>query len=48
MTALSMVEAIRAALRDAMIADDRVIVFGEDVARLGGVFRVTEGLADEL
>src|ERR1700709_963035 len=29
-----------------MAADDRVLVFGEDVARLGGVFRVTEGLAE--
>jgi 2-oxoisovalerate dehydrogenase E1 component beta subunit len=48
MTELTMVEAIRAALRDAMLADDRVVVFGEDVAKLGGVFRVTEGLADEL
>jgi 2-oxoisovalerate dehydrogenase E1 component subunit beta len=48
MTELSMVEAIRSALRDAMLDDDRVVVFGEDVAKLGGVFRVTEGLADEL
>lgn len=39
-----MVEAIGAALHDAMAADDRVVVFGEDVARQGGVFRVTEGL----
>jgi pyruvate dehydrogenase E1 component beta subunit len=29
-----------------MEADDRVVVFGEDVARQGGVFRVTEGLHD--
>jgi len=28
-----------------MTADDRVLVFGEDVAELGGVFRVTDGLA---
>jgi 2-oxoisovalerate dehydrogenase E1 component beta subunit len=27
-----------------MEADDRVLVFGEDVGRLGGVFRVTDGL----
>jgi 2-oxoisovalerate dehydrogenase E1 component beta subunit len=39
-----MVQAIGAALHDAMDADDRVVVFGEDVARQGGVFRVTEGL----
>jgi pyruvate dehydrogenase E1 component beta subunit len=41
---MSMVQAIGAALHDAMAADDRVVVFGEDVARQGGVFRVTEGL----
>jgi pyruvate/2-oxoglutarate/acetoin dehydrogenase E1 component len=35
------------ALRDALRADDRVLLFGEDVARLGGVFRVTEGLREE-
>jgi 2-oxoisovalerate dehydrogenase E1 component beta subunit len=43
---LTMVQAINRALHDAMAADDRVLVFGEDVARLGGVFRVTEGLAE--
>jgi 2-oxoisovalerate dehydrogenase E1 component beta subunit len=42
----TMARAINQALHDAMAADDRVLVFGEDVARLGGVFRVTEGLAD--
>ncbi|HTY29628.1 MAG TPA: alpha-ketoacid dehydrogenase subunit beta, partial [Mycobacterium sp.] len=31
---------------DAMAADERVLVFGEDVATLGGVFRVTEGLSE--
>lgn len=43
---LTMVSAINRALHDAMAADERVLVFGEDVARLGGVFRVTEGLAE--
>ena len=43
-TTVSMVQAINRALRDAMTADDRVPVFGEDVAKLGGVFRVTDGL----
>jgi pyruvate dehydrogenase E1 component beta subunit len=43
---LTMVAAINRALHDAMAGDDRVLVFGEDVARLGGVFRVTEGLAE--
>jgi pyruvate dehydrogenase E1 component beta subunit len=42
-----MVQAINAALRDAMSADERVVVFGEDVGRQGGVFRVTEGLQSE-
>ncbi|MCU1494081.1 MAG: 2-oxoisovalerate dehydrogenase [Acidimicrobiaceae bacterium] len=39
-----MVEAINAGLADAMADDDHVLVFGEDVGRLGGVFRVTDGL----
>ena len=43
----NMVQAINAALRDAMRADDRVLVFGEDVGPLGGVFRVTDGLTAE-
>jgi pyruvate dehydrogenase E1 component beta subunit len=43
-TAVSMVKALNLALRDAMLADVRVVVFGEDVGQLGGVFRVTEGL----
>ncbi|KRE34717.1 2-oxoisovalerate dehydrogenase [Mycobacterium sp. Soil538] len=42
----SMAQAINRALSDAMAADERVLVFGEDVATLGGVFRVTEGLAE--
>src|ERR1700755_2303418 len=43
---LTMAQAINRALHDAMAADDRVLVFGEDVAKLGGVFRVTEGLTE--
>ena len=45
-TNLTMAQAINRALHDAMAADDRVLVFGEDVAKLGGVFRVTEGLTE--
>jgi 2-oxoisovalerate dehydrogenase E1 component beta subunit len=45
-TEMTLAQAVNAALRDAMAADDRVLVFGEDVATLGGVFRVTEGLAE--
>ncbi|HEY8455669.1 MAG TPA: alpha-ketoacid dehydrogenase subunit beta [Actinopolymorphaceae bacterium] len=41
---LTMAQALNAALRDAMQADDSVVVFGEDVGQLGGVFRVTDGL----
>lgn len=43
---LTMVQALNRALHDAMAADDRVLVFGEDVATQGGVFRVTEGLTE--
>ncbi|HEV8563914.1 MAG TPA: transketolase C-terminal domain-containing protein [Actinomycetota bacterium] len=42
-----MVAALNAALRDALHEDDRLLVFGEDVGRMGGVFRVTDGLQDE-
>ena len=42
--AVTMAQALNAALRDAMASDDKVVVFGEDVARLGGVFRITDGL----
>jgi pyruvate dehydrogenase E1 component beta subunit len=38
--------ALGAALRDAMAADDRVVLLGEDVGRLGGVFRITDGLQE--
>jgi pyruvate dehydrogenase E1 component beta subunit len=44
---LSMAQAINAALRDAMRTDPTVLVLGEDVGRLGGVFRVTDGLSAE-
>jgi pyruvate dehydrogenase E1 component beta subunit len=47
MPEVTMVGALNAALRDAMQADPRTLVFGEDVGALGGVFRVTEGLQDE-
>ena len=40
-----MAAALNAALADALAADPRVLVFGEDVGTLGGVFRVTDGLA---
>jgi 2-oxoisovalerate dehydrogenase E1 component beta subunit len=42
---VTMAGALNAALADSLSADDRVLVFGEDVGTLGGVFRVTDGLA---
>ncbi len=41
---VTMAKAVNTALADAMAADERVVVFGEDVGALGGVFRVTDGL----
>jgi len=46
MPELTMVEAIRCALGDALAADERVIVLGQDVGVNGGVFRATEGLQE--
>ncbi|UVO12267.1 alpha-ketoacid dehydrogenase subunit beta [Mycobacterium sp. SVM_VP21] len=43
---LTMVAALNRALHDAMDADPKVLVFGTDVGVQGGVFRVTEGLAE--
>ena len=47
MTQLTMVKALNAGLRKAMEDDPKVLVMGEDVGRLGGVFRVTDGLAKD-
>ena len=44
---LSYAEAIREALAQAMTADPRVFLFGEDVALAGGVFAVTPGLHEK-
>ncbi len=43
---MTMLEAINHTLHAEMAHDDRVMVFGEDVAANGGVFRATEGLLD--
>jgi pyruvate dehydrogenase E1 component beta subunit len=40
-------EAIRAAMREALRADPRVFLMGEDVGRYGGAFAVSLGLLDE-
>ncbi|MFP5309917.1 MAG: alpha-ketoacid dehydrogenase subunit beta [Actinomycetes bacterium] len=44
--AVTMAQAINKALHDAMSEDEKVLVFGEDVGKLGGVFRVTDKLQD--
>lgn len=47
MTEMGMGKAINEGLRKAMQDDDRVLIMGEDIGRLGGVFRITDGLLDE-
>jgi pyruvate dehydrogenase E1 component beta subunit len=42
---ITMARALNQALADALAEDERVLVFGEDVGKLGGVFRITDGLA---
>jgi len=46
MPEVTLVEAVNMALAHEMAADERVIVFGEDVAVNGGVFRATAGLLE--
>jgi 2-oxoisovalerate dehydrogenase E1 component beta subunit len=47
MPTMNMVQAINDGLRLEMRRDPRVVVLGEDVGKVGGVFRVTQGLYDE-
>lgn len=47
MAVLTMAKALNDGLRKAMEADPRVLVMGEDVGKLGGVFRITDGLQAE-
>src|SRR5690606_20938846 len=47
MAILRYAEALNAALREEMARDERVFVFGEDIATYGGVFRVTKDLLQE-
>ena len=44
---LTMAKALNLGLRAALGSDDRVLLMGEDIGTLGGVFRVTEGLKAE-
>ena len=41
------IEAIRTALRDALLEDERVFLLGEDIGHFGGAFGVTKGLWEE-
>ena len=47
MTEFPLAKAITEGLRAAMAKDPSVMLMGEDIAQLGGVFRVTEGLQEE-
>ena len=44
---LTMAGALNRAMADSLRDNDKVVVYGEDVGTLGGVFRVTDGLAAE-
>ncbi len=44
MTAITLAKGVTMGLRAAMEADPKVLIMGEDVGKLGGVFRVTDGL----
>jgi 2-oxoisovalerate dehydrogenase E1 component beta subunit len=44
MSQITLAKGINMGLRKAMDADPKVLVMGEDVGKLGGVFRVTDGL----
>jgi pyruvate dehydrogenase E1 component beta subunit len=41
-------DALRGAMRQAMLADPRVFLMGEDVGRYGGAYAVSKGLLEEL
>jgi pyruvate dehydrogenase E1 component beta subunit len=47
MAILNLVQAINAGLRQALEADERVLLLGEDIGKDGGVFRVTDGLHEQ-
>jgi 2-oxoisovalerate dehydrogenase E1 component beta subunit len=44
MTAITLAKGINTGLRAALEADPKVVLMGEDIGKLGGVFRVTDGL----
>ncbi|QDO87308.1 alpha-ketoacid dehydrogenase subunit beta [Ornithinimicrobium ciconiae] len=41
---MTIAKALNAGMRAAMEADSKVVLLGEDIGKLGGVFRITEGL----
>jgi len=47
MATLTYLQAISAALRDEIRADERVLLMGEDIGVFGGAFKVTDGFIDE-
>lgn len=47
MTQLTLAKALNAGLRRALADDEKVVLMGEDIGTLGGVFRVTDGLKAE-
>ena len=47
MPVISVIEAVRDAMREEMRRDPDVFVMGEDVGRRGGVFLATQGFLDE-
>ena len=47
MATMSLSKALNSGLRQAMDRDPKVVLMGEDIGKLGGVFRVTEGLQRE-
>src|SRR2546423_2895665 len=47
MAPITLAKALNAGLRKAMERDAKVIIMGEDVGKLGGVFRVTDGLQED-
>ena len=44
MSKITIGKAINAGLRRAMEGDPKIVIMGEDIGKLGGVFRVTENL----
>lgn len=47
MAQMTMIQAIKDAMRVELQRDPNVVIFGEDVGKVGGVFRATEGLQSE-